>query len=127
MPEHDIPPSSWGADVSLQQQGRQRDQVEEEVEDIPHVDDVERGDDIPLRRQDATQRQHVWGAGVSLGRQPFNPHAINPVIHAESAAEAAEARLRTLPRLGTVGFSTVKSFDHVFMSKFFCSYYYLIL
>ena len=41
-------------------------------------------------------RNHSWGAGVSLGRRDYNPHAIDPVVYANSPAEAAVSRSRLL-------------------------------
>lgn len=45
-------------------------------------------------RDDIRWRGNVGGSGMILGRHPHNPHAVDPVIHAESAAEAAEARAK---------------------------------
>lgn len=58
----------------------------------PEQDEVV--DENEMAAGDIARHQHVWGSGVSLGRHPYNPHAIDPVIHAQSAAEAAEARSR---------------------------------
>ena len=83
----------WGAGMSLQQDG-QRDEILAGEEDVRQPDEVEGDDRIVLPDHHIAQPQHVWGAGASLGRHPHNPHAIDPVIHAESAAQAAEARSR---------------------------------
>jgi hypothetical protein len=87
------PRHAWGAGVPLQQDGQRVDVVAGE-EDIREPDEIEGDDRIVLPPQNIAQHQHVWGAGASLGRHPHNPHAIDPVIHAESAAQAAEARSR---------------------------------
>ena len=44
--------------------------------------------------------QHFWGAGASLGRPEYNPHAIDPVVRAESPGEAAVSRSRMLDHRG---------------------------
>lgn len=67
--------------VALREQDEHENEAQEGQEDMQPYQEIRRG-------------QHVWGAGLSLGRHPYNPHAIDPVIHAESAAEAAEARSR---------------------------------
>jgi hypothetical protein len=105
LPGPDLARHVWGAGVS---QGGQRDEGGENIpheggediphergEDIPQQDEIEGGIDIAVPDQDIARHQHVWGAGLSLGRHPYNPHVIVPVIHSESAAEAAEARSRT--------------------------------
>ena len=82
-----------GEAVVSREQDEHESEAQEREENI--VEDDEIGDDvIGLPDQEIRRYQHVWGAGVSLGRHPHNPHAIDPVIHAESAAEAAEARSR---------------------------------
>ena len=86
-------PQHVGEAVVSREQDEHENEAQEREEDI--VEDDEIGDDvIGLPDQEIRRYQHVWGAGVSLGRHPHNPHATDPVIHAESAAEAAEARSR---------------------------------
>ena len=79
------------SDVSHEQEEHENEAPERE-DDILGENEI--GHDIELADQEIRRHQHAWGAGLSLGRHPYNPHAIDPVIHAESAAEAAEARSR---------------------------------
>ena len=79
------------SDVSHEQEEHENEAPERE-DDILVENEI--GHDIELPDQEIRRHQHAWGAGLSLGRHPYNPHAIDRVIHAESAAEAAEARSR---------------------------------